>query len=143
MINALKKGATFERLVRLTLNEQLYIHGFPYVLERNLNQTRDGGCDLVGLPGFSFECKRYKNGSTYRSSWWNQTCDNAADDEIPVLIYKYDRQEIQAVVPIDWFFSAQFIGETPKQELRDHTAVLKFDSFVWFLMCYLGVTHGK
>jgi hypothetical protein len=141
MIDSRAKGIAYENEIKMRINEQLYIHNYPYKLERNLEQVRSGGSDLIGLDGFAIECKRYNNGSVYRESWWEQTCKNAKENEIPVLIYRFDRQPSYAVVPIDWFFSAQF--ETPKCELREHTAIMKFESFLWFLICYLGVIHGR
>ena len=78
-----RKGATAEREVAAILADHL---GVPVV--RNLEQTRDGGHDLLGLP-FAIEVKRKASG--YLSAWWDQTIEQAGD-RLPVLVYRFDRQ---------------------------------------------------
>ena len=64
---------------------------------RNIAQCRDGGCDLLGLPGWSAEVKR---AATPRIvEWWNQTVDQANGAK-PVLLYRVDRYPWRAVLAL-------------------------------------------
>ena len=84
------KGAGFEREIVNILKDA----GFD--ASRNLNQTRDGGHDIV-IPGVkvAVECKRAAK--PLMNSWWAQACEQAGDDLEPVLIYKLDRKPIRAM----------------------------------------------
>ena len=42
---------------------------------RNLEQSRQGGADLLGLPGWAIEVKRAARPRL--SEWWVQTCSQA------------------------------------------------------------------
>ena len=56
-----------------------------------------GDSDLVGVPGWSVEIKRYATGT--RSDierWWKQ-CVAQSGDERPVLFYRFDRCDWRAV----------------------------------------------
>lgn len=74
---------------------------------RNLTQARDGGHDLLGLPGWSAEVKR---ASTPRVSlWWSQTVGQANGAK-PVLLYRVDRKPWRAVIALadmGWGFEGQ------------------------------------
>lgn len=71
-----------------------------------------GDSDLVGIPGWSVEVKRYKAaGRAEIASWWRQSCaqattlHGAACDGnstvcIPVLFYRLDRDFWRAVWPV-------------------------------------------
>lgn len=88
MTNSRTKGAAGEREVARILQDQLGIE-----LTRNLDQTRDGGYDLLGLPGWAIEVKRYKTaGKAERQAWWKQAVEQAGEDLQPVVIYRLDRQ---------------------------------------------------
>lgn len=55
--------------------------------------------DLVGIPGWSIECKRHK-AATHSdiAGWWEQAVAQAAKEQaLPVLFYRLDRQEWRAV----------------------------------------------
>ncbi len=53
-------------------------------LKRNLDQVRDGGADVLGLPGWAVEVKRAKTAKI--SEWWSQTITQAQEvNEKPVL----------------------------------------------------------
>jgi Holliday junction resolvase len=97
MANSRNKGAAFEREVVNLIKDCL---GFD--CKRNLDQTRDGGHDLLGVPGWAVECKRYaqvKHGDLTR--FWEQTVDQAIKAGArPCLIVKEDRQPI--MVFVDW-----------------------------------------
>jgi len=143
MTNSRNKGATKERWVANAMNDYFDNH-CPHLnikMTRNLDQTRDGGYDILGLDEFAIEIKHYAKGCHHRKEWWDQVCTAASDHQIPVLIYKYNYQPERVVVPIDWFFATQF--EIPKPQLREHTAVMEFESFLWFLVCYLEMKNEQ
>lgn len=95
MTNGRAKGAQFERDVARMCHLSL---GFD--AKRDLEQYRSGDRgDLIGVPGWVIECKRYASGHTHRDEWWQQVV-KAADAAMcePVLIYKFDRQPVRCVV---------------------------------------------
>lgn len=56
-------------------------------VERNLNQTRDGGYDLTGTLHFAIEVKHHE--TLNLNAWWNQAYAQAvAANKEPVLLYK-------------------------------------------------------
>lgn len=89
-----RKGKTGEREVANILRDLLGV-----VVRRNLEQARDGGGDLLGLPGWLPEVKRAARPSL--PAWWTQTLDQAAlADSRPVLIYRIDRHDWRVRVAI-------------------------------------------
>jgi len=90
-INSRAKGASAERAFIKELGEFL---GDAMVepMKRNLEQTRKGGHDIVGLDGFAIEVKRYKRvkeGDIVK--FWAQAVDQAKRvDAEPVLAYRED-----------------------------------------------------
>jgi len=123
MTNGRQKGAAFEREVIALIRDHL---GFDDV-KRDLEQYRqkDRG-DIMGVPGWVIECKRYANtrGSSggYRPEWWEQAvaAANAVCSE-PVLIYKYDRQPIRCVVFLS-SINSYYIE-------KDYTATISFHAW--------------
>lgn len=97
MANSRNKGAAFEREVANLIKECL---GFD--CKRNLMQTAEGGHDLLGIPQWAIECKRYadpKRNDIVR--FWAQTVEQAIRvGAWPALIVKADRQPID--VYISW-----------------------------------------
>ena len=75
-------------------------------LTRNTYEQRVvGGADILGLPGFAVEVKRYGRSSTgwYRTAWWDQAVSPAMDvNAIPLLAYRFNNQPWRCVVP--WQF---------------------------------------
>lgn len=95
MTNGRAKGAQFERTIARMCHETM-----GFTVKRDLEQYRAGDRgDLIGVPGWVIECKRYASGSSFRDEWWAQVI-KAADAAMcePVLIYKFDRQPIRCVV---------------------------------------------
>lgn len=84
------KGASGERELSVVIHQELQdLIDRP---ERNLNQTRDGGHDLTGLPGVAVECKRVENLQV--DKWWEQACRQAATVSAePVLAYRQSRKQ--------------------------------------------------
>jgi hypothetical protein len=60
-----------------------------------------GDADLVGVPGWSIECKRYAITSPGKLAvWWKQAMHQAIDaKELPVLLYRADRVGWRCVWP--------------------------------------------
>lgn len=83
-INSRNKGASGERQAADWLKHNLKLHTLP---ERNLEQVRSGGGDLVGVGCFCVEVKRCQKLSFVK--WWAQTTKSAEDrGEDPVLMYR-------------------------------------------------------
>jgi len=63
-----------------------------------------GDSDLVGVPGWSLEIKRYARGTRSDvQGWWRQ-CLEQSGSKRPVLFYRFDRCEWRAV----WLLSDQW-----------------------------------
>lgn len=90
-INSRAKGAAAEREFCKELADHLG-DVLTEPLKRNLEQTRKGGHDIVGLEGCAIEIKRYraiKEGDIVR--FWAQAVDQAKRvDAQPVLAYRED-----------------------------------------------------
>lgn len=101
-INSRPKGAAFERHICKLLNDLLKQKGHEPIVKRNLEQYQTKGMADLYFKNFAIECKRYKERKDNWpiSKWWTQTIEAAGDKYIPILIYKYDRQEIKAVLPL-------------------------------------------
>jgi len=96
-INSRAKGKAGELEVLKILRDELgEVIGSS--LARNLDQTRDGGHDIVGLQGWAIEVKRSKTSSI--PMWWEQTCRQAGSSKIPALWYRLDRREWRVIIPM-------------------------------------------
>jgi len=127
MTNSRNKGASFERECATKINTWFQDYtGYDIEVKRDLEQYRSGDHgDLIGLPGWTIECKRYNsNGSVfYRREWWEQVVTaSLSNGTQPVLIYKYDRQPICCVV----FLSSISSSYVSKQS----TAIISFDTWL-------------
>ncbi len=94
--NSRNKGASFEREIATRIHEHLGVE-----VKRDLEQyrQRDRG-DLIGLSGWTIECKR-RSGGGVPVVWWEQVCAAAKEQgEFPVLIYRFDRQDARCRVPL-------------------------------------------
>ena len=76
-------------------------------LTRNTYEQRVvGGVDILGLPGFAIEVKRYGRSPTGwdQSAWWDQCVSTAAElGAIPLLGYRYNNAPWRVVIP--WGFA--------------------------------------
>ena len=59
-------------------------------LERNLQQSRYGGYDLVGVDWLAVEVKRCERLQV--KQWWRQTLAQCRDGQEPLLLYRGNRQ---------------------------------------------------
>lgn len=100
-INSRAKGAQAEREFCKGLTEYL---GDVLVepLKRNLEQTRNGGHDILGLEGFALEIKRYKrikDGDIKK--FWDQACEQATRiGATPTLAFREDMQSWRIRIPM-------------------------------------------
>lgn len=93
---------------------------------RNLSQSRDGGCDLVGLPGWSLEVKR-RAGHQRLETWWAQCCRQAEDAGLrPALAYRLDRRPWRFVLPLRVVPGF----ENAPLELRIETGLVEFAALI-------------
>jgi len=100
-INSRAKGAAGEREF---CNELADILGETLVapLKRNLEQTRIGGHDIVGLDGWAIEIKRYKTLTEGElKEFWQQAVDQAKRvNATPVLAYREDFRSWRVRIPM-------------------------------------------
>ena len=94
------KGSGFERDVGAFLFDQIGV-----TFKRNLEPTReaDHGDLIADAPGFPFliECKRYAAGRRALSAWHAQAAAAAGKvGKIPAVVYRFDRDEMRASVPM-------------------------------------------
>lgn len=79
------KGMAGERELFKLLSAEL-----GFVVERNLTQTRDAGCDSVSIPGFVVEVKRQE--IPFTEKWMGQAIAAAKSGEIPVVFHRQSYQ---------------------------------------------------
>ena len=88
---------------------------------RNLVQSRNGGEDIVGLPGLAVEVKRQEN--LQLASWWKQTLEQAQRARaIPVLVYKRNYQPWKVVMLASLHYGSnevQYQMELSMDDFRD------------------------
>lgn len=124
-INSRAKGAAGEREFCRVLGDLL---GDALVepLKRNLEQTRNGGHDILGLEGFALEIKRYKrvkDGDIKK--FWEQACEQAERaGGYPALAYREDLQSWRVRIPMEVLREDM----TSTWEL-DYTAELSVEAF--------------
>jgi Holliday junction resolvase-like predicted endonuclease len=86
------KGKVGEREVCKILGEQLGIS-----LDRNLEQTRDGGCDII-LDHWAIEVKRQEKYQV--DAWWLQAVNQAKEQgKHPVLFFRKSREDWRVMMP--------------------------------------------
>lgn len=89
------KGKAGEREFAKLLGEALGIE-----FNRNLDQVRNGGYDLIGLEQLAIEVKRQENLAV--GSWWKQALSQAKEGQTPILAYRQSRKPWTVVVPEDF-----------------------------------------
>jgi hypothetical protein len=98
-VNGRAKGAAGEREFGRWLEENLGLQDRP---QRNLEQVRSGGADIIDVPPFNFEVKRCE--AIARRKWWVQVVQSCTDGQVPVVAYRKNRQ------PWRFLISAKNIG---------------------------------
>lgn len=86
-----QKGSGGEREVIALLTEWAAEAGVDLTLERNLEQVRHGGADIVGVPGMEVEVKRVESNAI--NSWWAQVlAASKKTGKWPLLAHRRNRQ---------------------------------------------------
>lgn len=89
-----RKGQVAEREVLRLLGDELGIS-----LQRNLQQTREGGADCLLVNGYAIEIKRQERLS--RPSWWRQAVEQAQRvGAEPMLLYRRNREPWRALIHV-------------------------------------------
>lgn len=98
-INSRAKGKAGERELIGEL-KKLLPPEMTSELTRNLDQTRDGGHDILGLGDWALEVKRYAEVlPADLERFWAQATEQARKDERrPVLAYRQDRRPWRVVM---------------------------------------------
>lgn len=129
-INSRAKGAAGEREfikeLALELGDELVAP-----LKRNLEQTRAGGHDIVGLEGFAIEIKRYKQvkeGDLVK--FWEQAKEQAQRIcAEPVLAYREDMRSWRVVVSCNLLHGDGMAGNWT----MDWTATISIAAFAYLV----------
>lgn len=62
------------------------------VLQRNLEQWRSGGYDILGLDWLALEVKRHERSNPYNMNlWWAQTLAATKEGQVPLLLWRANR----------------------------------------------------
>ena len=136
-INSRSKGQRGEREVVKLLQaacDEVYSHyglTAPFI-ERNQNQTNEGGYDLIGLPFLAPEvkmCERFQ-----LDKWWEQCEGQATKGELPVLFYRKSR--------VKWRVRMYGFFVVDKHNRRKYVADISIDDFLDWLkfMIYSNLT---
>lgn len=87
------KGQVGEREVCKLLGEALGVS-----LDRNLDQVRNGGCDIV-YEHFAIEVKRQEK--LQIDKWWEQCVRQAkAIEKHPILVFRRNRESWRVLMPL-------------------------------------------
>jgi hypothetical protein len=71
-------------------------------IKRNLNQTREGGCDIIGLDWCAIEVKRHENASGLKG-WWRQALKQAEQKGkgvVPILLWRQNNSQWNVVIKV-------------------------------------------
>ena len=119
-INSKQKGAVGERELAQLLRNQGWMDARRGVQYSGLK----GDADVVGVQGIHIECKRCQQVSDEK--WLQQAEHDARIGEIPVVIYRRDREQWKVLIrqnlaDIIW----QTLTDEQKQSIRDRLKYMK------------------
>lgn len=121
------KGQNFERKMSKMFNESF---GLP--TERNLQQSVNGGDDLMGVPFFSIELKKHNTKAI--GTWWKQCAESARrQSKMPVLIYEMPRQKPTVVMRIEDVSAA--LAEAPLLPAASNRLFVGLVELTWEQFC--------
>lgn len=104
------KGHNGEREFAKKLSEAL---GRP--VQRNIDQVRLGGADIVEVPPFAIEVKRQEQLSV--NAWRKQAiAQTTRDNPIAVLVFKQNRQPWRVQLDGRWIFKKKIARLSPGVE---------------------------
>lgn len=106
--------------------KKLLPEGLTNELSRNLDQTRSGGHDILGLDGWAIEVKRYAQVlPADLERFWEQAVDQAKRcNQEPVLCYRADRRQWRVVMSLD-----AINGQVVNWESYDNTVEMSLPLF--------------
>lgn len=121
-INSRAKGKSGERELIGEL-KKLLPSEMTSELTRNLDQTRDGGHDILGLDGWALEVKRYAEVlPADLERFWQQAVEQARNNESrPALCFRQDRRAWRTVVHVSelgFHQDEDSYGETVEMSLQ-------------------------
>jgi Holliday junction resolvase len=98
-MNSRDKGKRGELELAAFLRE----HGFDEA--RRGQQFHGGGDspDVVGVPGWHFECKRIEAGNLY--NWLDQAKRDCSPDRLPVVAHRRNGRDWVAILPLTAFMT--------------------------------------
>lgn len=121
-----RKGKDAELELAEKLRERLGVK-----VERNLNQNREGGYDLKGLP-VALEVKRREALSL--TTWWEQAVEQAVGTrKLPVLAWRQNRQPWRFRVPLPFFGAYGPMSVWIQPKTLEHTADIDLETFCFVL----------
>lgn len=134
-INSRAKGVGAEREFARLIHQHLGAE-----LVRNLEQSRNGGHDLIApgidpvsiaLDAFAIEVKRYREITpAMLAGFWRQAEQQAhRAEKTPALAYRADRQEWGVIVPL-WAINGDAFGQWPGIEWTAAVSVPAFCALV-------------
>lgn len=133
-VNSRNKGSAFERAIAQELFLQTGI-----TFKRDLEQYRAGehGDLIASDPNWPFllELKRYASGNGCKPAWQEQASKAAlAAGKWPVVIYKYDRQDVRVSLPLSVAVSASTGPD-------DMWCDVSLPGFVWLAREYMAEAY--
>lgn len=133
-INSRAKGKSGERELIGEL-KKLLPEELTSELSRNLDQTRDGGHDIVGLDGWALEVKRYAEVlPADLDRFWKQAVEQAArnDGSRPALCFREDRRAWRTVIRVS------DVGSPPAGDSYGDTVEMSLELFAKLVMWERG-----
>lgn len=98
---------------------------------RNLDQTRDGGHDIAGLPFLALEVKRCE--TVQLNKWWNQAVKQAKGGRIPVLLWRQSRKPWRCRMWATLETSGRYKSKDKLTDAIECVADIELDAFLlWF-----------
>ena len=121
-IHVRNKGHNGEREACRWLEKQLNLE--PHILERNIDQVREGGADIMSLVPFAIEIKRQEN--LLLNNWWRQAVSQTTgDNHIPVLMFRQNRRKWRFCMSSTDICKKRFKGKGYRVELSlDHFLIV-------------------
>lgn len=140
-INSRAKGKAGERELIGEL-KKLLPEELTSEMCRNLDQTRDGGHDILGLDGWALEVKRYSEVTPADlERFWNQAVEQARNDNsgAPALCYRQDRRPWRTVIrAFEAGLYGHDVGQTDKYE---DTVEMSLELFAKLVMLHHKVSQ--
>lgn len=124
-INSRAKGKSAERELIGEL-KKLLPEAMTQNLERNLEQTRGGGYDIVGLDGWAPEVKRYAQVlPADKVRFWEQATSQARNDRLrPALFFREDRRDWRVLLR-----ASDLMGSSTPDDTYDSTVECSINLF--------------